>query len=71
MDRSTVRFAPITLFLESDAIPPVILIKKTEGDVLYDELEKGTKIVLHVDFDMVRIFLVLTFKFARKNIQEL
>lgn len=49
--------------LESDAIPPVILIKKVDGDILYDELNKGTKIVLHVDFDMVsfsikKIFLL-------------
>lgn len=49
----------LIFFLESDAIPPVILIKKTEGDVLFEELDKGTKIVLHVDFDMVRLAKIL------------
>lgn len=48
------RFIFLMFFLESDVIPPLILIKKKDGDILNEELNKGTNVVLHVDFDMVK-----------------
>lgn len=45
-------------FLESKNIPPVVIIEKNIGDILRKTLESGEKIVLHVDYDMVKNIVI-------------
>lgn len=35
-------------------IPPVIVIRKRDGDLILEYLGKSSKVKLHVDFDIVR-----------------